>query len=52
MFSFGYEVERNVVLLNEPWHFSKALIVLKPFDGLEGPEGGCFLRLIFGLYEV
>ncbi|PON88110.1 hypothetical protein TorRG33x02_161360 [Trema orientale] len=38
LFSFGYDVERERILHGEPWHFSKALIVMKNVEKYEGDD--------------
>ncbi|OMP09047.1 Zinc knuckle CX2CX4HX4C [Corchorus olitorius] len=38
MFQFEDEAERDRVLVTQPWHFNKVLLVLKEYDGVERPE--------------
>ncbi|XVF38349.1 hypothetical protein REPUB_Repub20aG0093700 [Reevesia pubescens] len=38
LFKFQDVVEKNKVLLNQPWSFNKVLLMLKNFDGLIKPE--------------
>ena len=33
IFSFGKWVEKERVLIQQPWSFNKALLVMKEFDG-------------------
>ncbi|OMO88292.1 reverse transcriptase [Corchorus capsularis] len=38
MFQFKDEAERDRVLVTQPWHFNRILLVLKKYDGVEKPE--------------
>ena len=38
VFQFEYEIEKDRVLVRQPWSFNKSLIILKEFDGLSLPN--------------
>ncbi|OMO50310.1 hypothetical protein CCACVL1_30518 [Corchorus capsularis] len=38
VFQFEDAVERDWVLVNQPWSFNRSLLVLREFDGLQTPE--------------
>ncbi|PON53655.1 hypothetical protein PanWU01x14_200930 [Parasponia andersonii] len=48
MFSFKLEREQKRVLLREPWHFSKAMIILKRLEDCSGLTGEAFNMSVYG----
>ncbi|OMP02217.1 hypothetical protein COLO4_11269 [Corchorus olitorius] len=47
MFKFEDGPEKDRVLVTQPWHFNRALLVLKEYDGVEKPESIVFDTCLF-----